>query len=142
MKRTMWTSSLAGFVVAGALAMVPVQGVMAQQVSDATPSQASAGATAESMPLEQLLPMTVHEAWVASGRNEDKFYAMVSQLTALSAQKRGVTLPDSTEAGQRAGKVFKQIARKDPGQLLYVAVDTMVRKTAENKAGTATTAGQ
>ena len=61
--------------------MVPVQGVMAQQASDATTSgQASAGAAAEAMPLEQLLPMTVHEAWVASGRNEDKFYAMVAQL--------------------------------------------------------------
>ena len=48
-----------------------------------------------------------------------------------------MTLPDTTEAGQRAGQVFKRIARKDPGQLLYVAVDTMVRKAAEKKAGAA-----
>ena len=136
MKQMMW----AGFVMASALAIGPV--VMAQQVNDATPAQASAGATADAMPLEQLLPMTVHEAWVASGRNEDKFYAMVSQLAALSAEKRGVALPDNAEAGARAGKVFKRIARKDPGQLLYVAVDMMVRHAAEKKAGTAGTAGQ
>ncbi len=91
------------------------------------------------MPLDQLLPMTVHEAWVASGRNEDKFFAMVSELAQLSAQKRGVTLPDRADAGQRAGAKFKEIARRDPDQLLYVVVDTMVRHVAAKQAGTAAT---
>ena len=67
---------------------------------------------------------------MASGRNEDKFFAMVSQLTELSAQKRGVTLPDNLEAGQRAGARFKAIARRDPDQLLYAVVDQMVRHIA------------
>lgn len=141
MRQMMW----AGVVMAGALLMAPGQGVWAQQASDAaavSQSGAGTGAAAEAMPLEQLLPMTVHEAWVASGRNEDKFYAMVAQLAALSAEKRGVTLPDTTEAGARAGKVFKRIARKDPGQLLYVAVDTMVRHAAAGKAAAGGAAGQ
>lgn len=120
----------------GVLTMVPLPGASAQQASDSAGvgQQTGAASSTETMPLEQLLPMTVHEAWVASGRNEDKFYAMVSQLTELSAQKRGVTLPNNMEAGQRAGKTFKKIARKDPGQLLYVVVDMMVRKVGEKSA--------
>ncbi len=128
MTKTMW----AGLALAGVMAMAPGQAVLAQ----ATTSE-PAGAQS-SMTDDQLLPMTVHEAWVASGRNEDRFYAMVAQLTALSAQKRGVTLPNTTEAGQKAGATFKEIARRDPDQLLYVVVDTMVRQFAAKSAKTAT----
>lgn len=117
-----------GLVLAGALSVVPMGSVAAQQMSPAATS---------TMTNEQLLPMTVHEAWLASGRNEDKFFAMVSQLAELSAQKRGVTLPDSASAGQRAGAKFKEIARRDPDQLLYVVVDTMVRHVAAKQAAAA-----
>lgn len=117
-------------VVAGSLAMMPVSAAP-QQPSGATANTAT-------MPLDQLLPMTVHEAWVASGRNEDKFFAMVTELVQLSAQKRGVVLPDNAGAGQRAGAKFKEIARRDPDQLLYVVVDTMVRHVGAKQAATAT----
>ncbi len=133
--RSIWT----GVALAGALVMVPAGQMMAQGMGAAETSAQSTGADVSSgMTNEQLLPMTVHEAWVASGRNEDKFFAMVSQLTELSAQKRGVTLPDTTAAGQRAGEHFKQVARRDPGQLLYVVVDQMVRHMASK--GTASEA--
>ncbi len=100
----------------------------------------SGQAEAPAMPLELLLPMTVHEAWVASGRNEDRFFDLVEQLARLSASKRNVTLPDTEAAGKQAGARFKEIARRDPGQLLYVVVDRMVqhfaaRETAAQAAG-------
>lgn len=133
--RSVW----AGLVMAGGLALAPMPVIAAQQASGAATTAAAA-----TMPLDQLLPMTVHEAWVASGRNEDKFFAMVAELAQLSAQKRGVTLPDTVSAGQRAGATFKEVARRDPDQLLYVAVDTMVRRVAVKQAGTtpATQAGK
>lgn len=89
-------------------------------------------------PLDQIVTKTVHEAWVASGRNEDKWFGMVEQLAELSAQNRGVTLPDTREAGSRFGESIKKEARKDPDQLLYAVVDRAVRRV--GKAQTSTTA--
>ena len=128
-------SVLAGLVLAIVVTTVPSQSVAQQQ--QAGSADVVSGAA---MPVEQLIPMTVHEAWVASGRNEDKFFAMVQQLAELSAQKRGVTLPDDAGAGRRAGAKFKEIARRDPGQLLYVVVDRMVQHVAmkQQAAGSAT----
>jgi len=78
--------------------------------------------------IEQLLPLTVSEAWQLSGKNEDKFFDMVQDLAALSAQKRNLDLPASVEAGQQAGEYIKQQAKLDHDQLLYAVVDQAVRK--------------
>lgn len=86
---------------------------------------------------EQLLPLSVHEAWVQSGRDEEKFFSMVKQLAELSAQKRGMTLPESEAAGQKAGEWIKKEAKKDPDQLLYVVVDRAVMKVGMKSAAVA-----
>lgn len=78
---------------------------------------------------EQLLTSTVHEAWVLSGRNEDQFFEMVKELAAMSAQKRGLVLPETDAAGKKAGDLIKSEAKKDPDQLLYAVVDRAVVKT-------------
>ena len=57
----------------------------------------------------------------ASGRNEDKSFGMVEQLAEMSAQNRGVTLPDTGEAGSRFGKSIKK-EHQEPDQLLYAVV--------------------
>jgi hypothetical protein len=132
--------SLAGLLMAAVMSW-PI--IMAAQTpaQDATQS-ATGNATAESpLPLDQIVTKTVHEAWVASGRNEDRFFAMVQQLAELSAQHRGVTLPDSQAAGSKFGGWIKQEARKDPDQLLYTVVDHAVRhigKTQASAAGAST----
>ena len=77
---------------------------------------------------DQLLTSTVHEAWVLSGRNEDQFFDMVQTLAALSAQKRGLTMPDDQAAGAKAGTWIKKEAKRDPDQLLYAVVDKAVMK--------------
>ena len=84
-------------------------------------------------PLDQIVTKTVHEAWVASGRDEDKWLGMVEQLAELSAQNRGVTLPDTREAGSRFGESIKKEARKDPDQLLYAVVDRAVRRVGKRR---------
>ncbi len=113
------------------LMFAPTPAVHAQQ---AGANSGSAATDTSPVPLDKLLPMTVHEAWVASGRNEDKFFDMVKELVDLSAKNRGVTLPDTAAAGQRAGAKFKELARKDPDQLLYAVVDTMVQQFAAKTA--------
>ena len=49
---------------------------------------------------------------------------------AISAQKRGLTLPESEEAGKRFGELVKDMAKADHDQLLYVVVDKAVQQVA------------
>jgi len=78
--------------------------------------------------VEQLLPLTVSEAWQMSGKNEDKFFDMVQDLAVFSAKKRDLVLPEDETAGRQAGEYIKQQAKQDHDQLLYAVVDQAVRK--------------
>jgi hypothetical protein len=118
-------TSLNGFLIAAALCCPTalLAGALAQ---DQKPS-ISAGAQASDIPVDQLVTKTVHEAWVASGRNEDKFFAMVQQCAELSAKNRDIALPDTAVAGEKFGAWIKKETRRDPDQLLYAVVDRAVR---------------
>ncbi len=78
-------------------------------------------------PLDQIVTASVHDAWLLSGENEEAFFDIVEQLAQISAEKRGIGLPDSAAAGKRMGEIIKQKARADRDQLLYVIVDQAVR---------------
>jgi len=78
-------------------------------------------------PLDEIVTASVHDAWLLSGRNETAFFDIVEQLAQLSAQKRGLTLPDNAAAGKRMGELIKEKARADHDQLLYAVVDEAVR---------------
>ena len=123
-----WVASV---VVAGALLAVPA-GMIAQTGGNQgpAPSVTSENSSDAGRVSRELLTSTVHEAWLASGRNEDKFFDMVKQMAELSAHKRGVNLPDTEEAGRQMGNLIKENARRDPDQLLYAVVDTAVKQTA------------
>jgi hypothetical protein len=84
-------------------------------------------ANQKTWPLDQIITASVHDAWVLSGRNEAAFFNIVEQLAQLSAQKRGLALPDDAAAGKRMGELIKEKARADRDQLLYVVVDEAVR---------------
>jgi hypothetical protein len=85
-------------------------------------------------PLDQIITASVHDAWLLSGKNEEAFFDIVEQLAQVSAEKRGVSLPDSAAAGKRMGEIIKQKARADHDQLLYVIVDQAVRAVAKTTA--------
>jgi hypothetical protein len=110
--------------------------VMAAMLTAAPMAMPARSAVAQSAPAADapLTTLTVHEAWVQSGRNEDKFFDMVKQLAEMSAQKRGVTLKDSEDTGKKMGLLIKASARRDPDQLLYAVVDAAVKKTAATTA--------
>src|SRR5258707_1695069 len=77
---------------------------------------------------EQILTCTVSDCWQLAGKNEAAFFDIVQQLAEISAQTRGLTLPDDAAAGKRAGEYIKAKAKADHGQLLYAIVDASVRK--------------
>ena len=149
MTTKMMRAMAAGVVLAGMSMTVVAQGTAkpvqktpsheAHESESATVGGAESAAT-HSWTADQLVMSTVHEAWVMSGRNEDKFFDMVKELAAMSAQKRGLTLPETAEAGERAGAMIKREARKDPDQLLYAVVDSAIMKTATKTGKTATAA--
>lgn len=79
---------------------------------------------------DEILTCTVSECWKLAGKNEDKYFDIIQQLAVLSADHRHLVLPESEEAGTKAGEYIKAQAREDRGQLLYAVVDAAVRKVA------------
>ncbi len=86
---------------------------------------------------EQILTCTVSDCWQLAGKNEAAFFDIIQQLSEISAQTRGLTLPDSAAAGQRTGQYIKAQARTDHGQLLYAIVDAAIRKVGTRPAAVA-----
>jgi hypothetical protein len=100
----------------------------AQQPKSPVTTTPSADSTApHNWTTEQILTCTVSDCWQLAGKNEATFFDIVQQLTQISAQTRGITLPDTAEAGKRAGEYIKAKAKADHGQLLYAIVDGSVR---------------
>jgi hypothetical protein len=100
----------------------------AQQPKSPVTTTPSADSTApHNWTTEQILTCTVSDCWQLAGKNEATFFDIVQQLTQISAQTRGITLPNTAEAGKRAGEYIKAKAKADHGQLLYAIVDGSVR---------------
>jgi hypothetical protein len=100
----------------------------AQQPSSATIAPSGDSTTAHNWTTEQILTCTVSDCWQLAGKSEATFFDIVQQLAGISAQTRGLTLPDDAAAGKRAGEYIKAKAKADHGQLLYAIVDASVRK--------------
>jgi hypothetical protein len=97
----------------------------------------SSGAAAHNWTTEQILTCTVADCWQLAGKNESTFFDIVQQLAAISAQERGITLPDSAAAGQRVGAYIKAKAKADHEALLYGIVDASVRHVGAKATATA-----
>ncbi len=123
---------LAASVMAAVLALSG-QSVYAKSQQTAAPQSATDTPTAHSWTMEQAVTSSVREAWALGGKTEDGFFEIVKALAELSAQKRGLTVPDTAEAGTKAGNWIKTEAKKDPDQLLYVIVDHAVQYTAAHR---------
>lgn len=110
----------------GAIAQTPQQTTTTETNSTHTQST-----TTEAQPnwtVDQLMTASVHDAWVMSGRNEQKFFEMATDLAQIAAQKRGLTLPNDAQAGKRFGELVKEMAKADHDQLLYAVVDKAVQQ--------------
>src|ERR1700691_1009281 len=114
--------------VATLLSCVAISAV-GQQASSATEP-------APSWTIDPAVTCSVHDAWELGGKNEAGFFAIVKALAELSAQKRGLVLPDKETVGREFGEYIKTQAKDDHDQLLYSIVDPAVRKY-----GTAPVAG-
>ena len=124
-----------GITLAAATLVVNAQ----QPKSPVTTTPSANSAAPHNWTTEQILTCTVSDCWQLAGKNETTFFDIVQQLTQISAQTRGITLPDTAEAGRRAGEYIKAKAKADRGALLYGIVDGSVRWVGKKQAaGTAT----
>ncbi len=108
----LWVASFAPWVAVAAIA---------QQASGTT-------AATPNFTIDQAVTCSVHDAWELGGKTEEGFFAIVKADAELSAQKRGLSLPDNETVGHQFGEYIKTQAKADHDQLLYAIVDRAVRK--------------
>jgi hypothetical protein len=130
----------AGGVVSLAFAAAPFVAVAQQPKSPVTTTPSADSTAPHNWTTEQILTCTVSDCWQLAGKNETAFFDIVQQLTQISAQTRGITLPDNAAAGKRAGEYIKAKAKADRGALLYAIVDGSVRWVGKKQAAAAGTA--
>ncbi|HTC75198.1 MAG TPA: hypothetical protein VK684_06455 [Edaphobacter sp.] len=125
-------------LAAATLTATAQQPTTAQQKpkSNVTITPSADSAAPHNWTTEQILTCTVSDCWQLAGRNEATFFDIIQQLAEISAQTRGLALPDDAAAGQRTGEYIKTKARSDHGQLLYAIVDASIRKVGTPAAAT------
>ena len=82
----------------------------------------------------QALPLTCMQAWSASHKQYSEMLAIVTTLVRVSLANRGLTFPNSREAGVEAGKGIAEDCKADPDALLFAIVDRHVRRIAGKRA--------
>ena len=120
------------------LSAATLAGNAQQPKSPVTTTPSASSAAPHNWTTEQILTCTVSDCWQLAGKNETTFFDIVQQLTQISAQTRGITLPDNAEAGKRAGEYIKAKAKADRGALLYAIVDGSVRWVGKKQAAATT----
>jgi hypothetical protein len=133
--RTIHCLALAITLAASSL-VVSAQQPASSPTATITPS---ANSTAHNWSTEQILTCTVSDCWQLAGKDEATFFDIIQQLAVISAQSRGVTLPNDAAAGQRVGNYIKMKTKADHQALLYAIVDSAIRHVGDKAAAKAAT---
>jgi hypothetical protein len=112
------------------LPLAIVAAVLALPAADmgAQPSASTRRVSNAPLTVEELLPMTCVQAWVAAGKRYPDMRSIVTTLAKVSLVNRDLTFPTTREAGMNAGQAIAEECKADPGALLYAVVDKQVRR--------------
>lgn len=94
-------------------------------VDPVTPTAMQQGASPSDM-----ITATVAEVWKACGSDVKGVRDTVDQMSALVLQNRGLTIPNTKEAGQQFGQILRTDMEAHPNDLLYSVVERSVRQVA------------
>jgi hypothetical protein len=89
---------------------------------------------APTLTMDEALPLTCEQAWIAGGKSYEPMIAIVKTLAKVSLANRHLTLPNTKEAGLEAGKGIADDCKADPDALLFAVVDKHVRQVAQPEA--------
>ena len=106
--------------------------VVVPLVDAQAPVKKAAASTVPTLTMEQALPMTCEQAWIAGGQSYAPMLATVKTLAKVSLANRNLTFPNTREAGKDAGKGIADDCKADPNALLFAVVDKHVRRVAES----------
>ena len=67
---------------------------------------------------DEIVHLTCIEAWEASSQNVDALVVMINVLAKHSLAARGLTFPDTREAGERMGRMIDAGCRAAPENVL------------------------
>jgi hypothetical protein len=109
--------------------LVPI--VSAQQGAQKIPN---GNGLAHTLTMDEALPLTCEQAWIAGGKSYEPMVAIVKTLAKVSLANRRLTLPNTKEAGLEAGKGIADDCKADPDALLFAVVDKHVRQVAQPEA--------
>lgn len=112
--------------IAALLALLMSVPVLANGAAPPVGAAPGMGPTQPRWTVSQLVTLSVREAWDLSGRSYPEITRMAAALVELSTLKRGIALPDTSEAGSELGAMIRRRAEADPDQLFYVVVDSAV----------------
>ena len=93
-------------------------------------AQKTAAGNVPTLTLDEALPLTCEQAWVAGGKSYQPMMAIVKTLAKASLANRNLTFPNTREAGIEAGKGIADDCKADPNALLFAIVDKHVRLVA------------
>ena len=107
--------------------------VLAAVVSivDAQTPPAQKPAAARSLTVDEALPLTCEQAWVAARKSYAPMLGIVKTLARVSLANRNLTLPNTRGAGIKAGQGIAADCKADPDGLLFAIVDKHVRRVAQ-----------
>ena len=86
---------------------IPAIGQQASSATEAAPSWT----------IDQAVTCSVHDAWELGGKSEAGFFAIVKALAELSAEKRGLVLPDKRRSAVGSGNIKRR--RRRPIAISY-----------------------
>jgi hypothetical protein len=108
----------AGVLLAGTLAI-------------AGPAQRPAAPVKPAWAAQDVLMLTCAQAWEKAGKGYQGMLAIVTTLARVSLINRGLTFPNTREAGLEAGRGISEDCKADPNSLLFAIVDKHVRRVAD-----------
>jgi hypothetical protein len=117
------TTRLLGLMTIAAVLASAVSGAGTQAADERKPA-----VTEPALTIEQALPLTCEQAWLAAGRRYAPMMAIVTTLAKVSLANRELTIPNTREAGLEAGKGIADDCKADPDALLFALVDKQVRR--------------
>jgi hypothetical protein len=106
--------------------------VVVALVDAQAPAKKAAAGTIPALTMEQALPLTCEQAWIAGGQRYAPMLATVKTLAKVSLANRNLTFPNTREAGIDAGRGIADDCKADPNALLFAVVDKHVRRVAES----------